>query len=84
MWLRWIIILLIGWVLYRWWRRRTVHRKLPKRSPPTAIQDEMVQDPVCQVYVPKGRALTWKDPKKGMLYFCSPQCRDQYLRKEAG
>ena len=38
--------------------RIPVPSKQPRGKPPQEIQDEMVQDPVCQVYLPK-RGWPW-------------------------
>ena len=39
--------------------------------------DEMVQDPVCKLYIPKREAVTTVD--NGVTrYFCSRECRDKY------
>ncbi len=38
---------------------------------------ELVQDPVCEVYVPKSTAVRGPDGH----YFCSAECRDAYGKK---
>lgn len=42
------------------------------------IDDEMVKDPYCSVYVPKKNALKHKS-KKGIIFFCSKDCMEKYL-----
>jgi uncharacterized protein len=42
--------------------------------------DELVQDPVCGVYVPRREAIELRD-RGEPHYFCSEKCRDQYLRQ---
>ena len=79
--MRWIILLIAGYFLYRFLRKFLATPNLPKRKPPREIQDEMVQDPVCKVYLPKRQALELKDNKGGLLYFCSPQCRESFIKK---
>ena len=61
--LRWIIILIVGYLVYRFLRGFLPPPKLPKRNPPQEIQDEMVQDPVCKVYLPKRQALVLNGPE---------------------
>lgn len=79
---RWIILILLGFFIYRFVRRLFASPKLPKQDPPREIQDEMVQDPVCKVYVPKRQAVVLHDPQRGAQFFCSNTCRDKYLRKD--
>jgi uncharacterized protein len=40
---------------------------------------EMVQDPVCESYIPKEKALSEKIQGK-TYFFCSPQCAKQFKR----
>jgi YHS domain-containing protein len=84
-----IRLLLYGaliWLLYR-----LVKGLLPgggaagqrtRRAPPGGRPDrldggELVQDPVCGVYVPKATAVRGPDGH----FFCSPACRDAYGQK---
>ena len=76
---RWIIILIILFLVYRFFRRYWGPKIAVKKKPPEQIQDEMVQDPVCGTYVPKRMALTISRPEGGPPYFCSTVCRDKYL-----
>jgi len=50
---------------------------------PERIDDLMVQDPYCEVYFPRkeGHHLRFKGED---LYFCSPACRDKYLKEHEG
>ncbi|PIE71022.1 MAG: transcriptional regulator [Deltaproteobacteria bacterium] len=41
--------------------------------------DEMVKDPVCNVYVPKREAIREQVNGK-TYYFCSPECRDAFVK----
>lgn len=80
--LRWIILFMVGYLVYRFLRGLLSPSKLPKRNPPQEIQDEMVQDPVCQVYLPKRQAVVLNDPKGENYYFCSVQCRDKFIQEK--
>ena len=53
------------------WRRQ--ERNLRRRAE-TQLGEEMVLDPQCQSYLPKGSALF-----RGGYYFCSDQCARLYL-----
>jgi hypothetical protein len=52
--------------------------KKPMQPPPekTSSGEEMIRDPNCGTYVPRGDAV-----KKGEHYFCSGKCRDEYKSK---
>ena len=51
----------------------------PRSTPPTALPDELVKDPVCQTYVLRSRAVR-RDAAEGPRYFCSTEC----ARRDAG
>ena len=40
----------------------------------TMIQDVLVEDPVCHIYVPKGQAVASRHENQ-IHYFCSEKCR---------
>jgi YHS domain-containing protein len=81
--LRWIILIAVWYLVYRFLRRYLASTKLPKRKPPQEIQDEMVQDPVCKIYLPKRQALVLQDSRGQNQFFCSTQCRDKFLGKDS-
>lgn len=82
--LRWVIILIVFFLAYRFFRRFFVRKAPAAKKPPDQIQDEMVQDPVCGTYVPKRMALLVTRPGEGQTFFCSPACREKYLSEGAG
>ena len=43
--------------------------------------DELVQDPVCKVYVPRREAIVLRG-RGEPLYFCSDKCRDHYVQQD--
>jgi YHS domain-containing protein len=53
----------------------------PERLPPS--KDQMVQDPVCLVFVPRGVAVT-EDIGGQTYYFCSQSCAHKFQEKLAG
>lgn len=42
--------------------------------------DELVQDPVCKLYVPRREAVALKQGG-ATVFFCSTACRDQYVQQ---
>jgi uncharacterized protein len=54
---------------------RSYHEEDRKRS--RLMGEEMVQDPSCRTYVPKGRAVTRRVNGK-LCYFCSEACAKQF------
>ena len=46
-------------------------------------RDQMVQDPVCRVYVPKESAVTTTVGEQ-TYYFCSTECAQVFERRAAG
>ena len=78
---RWIIIFFVIFLVYRYLKRFLSSPKLPKRNPPQEIQDEMVQDPVCNVYLPKRQAVVLKSADGINYYFCSSQCREKFVKE---
>lgn len=85
--LRVVIIGLLLYILYRLLFGR--RRPLPRRGPPpsagensvTPVHDVLVQDPVCQIYVPKGQAIVLQG-KDTDIYFCSERCRDTFRARQ--
>ena len=47
------------------------------RRAPSALDDELVKDPVCQTYVVRSRAVSGHGPD-GSPYFCSTDCARRY------
>ena len=46
-------------------------------------RDELVRDPVCETYIPRGKAVTRQTPA-GPRYFCSGDCADRFVARSAG
>ncbi|MFZ5584406.1 MAG: hypothetical protein ACOZHQ_00605 [Thermodesulfobacteriota bacterium] len=84
--LRWAVIALVVWLLYRMVRRlfagqlgggRRADNLRPRGD--EEILDVMVQDPQCGTYLPQHEAL--RAVIQGQeKFFCSEACRDAYLR----
>jgi hypothetical protein len=43
----------------------------------SAAHDQLVEDPVCHIYIPKKQAIVLQD-KDTPVFFCSEQCRKIY------
>lgn len=80
--LRYLIILVLLVVLY--FLIRSAIRELKSQSArQVPSRDQMVQDPVCRVYVPRGAAV--EASIGGQTYFfCSRDCASTFERQLAG
>jgi YHS domain-containing protein len=81
---RTILILGLLGVLYFLIRRAL--RQLKGRGKPDGIlpdENQMIQDPVCLVFVPKGAAIT-ENIGGQTYYFCSKACAHKFQEKLAG
>ncbi len=60
--------------------RRFLGQELPRSQPRPEVQsDELIQDPVCKVFIPRRNAL--KAQKNGEdFFFCSEGCRKKFLK----
>jgi len=47
-------------------------------TPPVRDEEEMVQDPVCESYVPMSEALKVRS-RRGVVYFCGPECKEKFF-----
>jgi uncharacterized protein len=53
-------------------------RQQTARQPSTPIAEEMVRDPVCQLYLPRSEAIR-RTVQGREHFFCSPGCFDKFL-----
>ena len=83
--LRILIIAILLYILYRLLigpRKKKVHEnKQSEGSSGGAIQDVLVEDPVCHNYIPKGQAVQLHHNKQ-IFYFCSNKCCEMFLEKK--
>lgn len=59
------------------WPLLRVRRRAPTKSGRTPL-DELVKDPVCQMYVVRSRAIR-RTADGTLRYFCSDDCARRYL-----
>jgi YHS domain-containing protein len=83
--LRLVIIGVLLYILYRLLtgsRRKEVRgRKDGPTASGRAVQDVLVEDPVCRTYIPKGQAIQLHHDKQ-MYYFCSDKCCRMFLKEK--
>ena len=79
-----IVILILLIVLY--FLLRSALRELKGRAGPDRLpadKNQMVQDPVCHVFVPRGAAVT--EVIGGQTYcFCGRSCADKFQKQMTG
>lgn len=78
------ILLYIGYRLIFGGNRKSVQggKKKGKGSSNNnrlAVEDVLVEDPVCHTLVPKKQAVHLKHEKE-MVYFCSEDCCDKFIK----
>ena len=80
--IRFIILFIIGYVLYRslksWMFPAASSSRSVSSKTAAEIDDVMIKDPFCEAYFPKRNGVHLKFSGKD-LYFCSNQCKDKYL-----
>ena len=83
--LRLIIISCLLYILYRLLsglRKKGVYGKNQGAAASgKAVQDVLVEDPVCHTFVPKGQAVQLHHDKQ-MYYFCSNKCCEMFLKEK--
>ncbi len=73
-------LLIVLYILIRRALQGFKGQEQPERLPPS--KDQMVQDPVCLVFVPRGVAVT-EDIGGQTYYFCSQSCAHKFQEKLA-
>jgi len=80
------IILILSLLVVLYFLLRSAIRELKARGAGDRFpldKDQMVQDPVCRVFVPRGLATT-EDIGGQTYYFCSRACAKVFQRQLAG
>lgn len=79
------IILILGLLVVMYFLIRRAFREFNRRGEPERLapgKDQMVQDPVCRVFVPRGVAVT-EDIGGQTYYFCSQSCAHKFQEQLA-
>jgi YHS domain-containing protein len=81
--MRLIILLLLGYLLYRLVRGVFKSGQRITRNDKGGVIDEMVQDPVCKTYIPL------RDAQRRIVggreyFFCSKECADKFESETKG
>ncbi len=77
--IRLLLIVLLGYLAYRFVRSFVARKQIPRSEPKGSI-DEMVQDPQCRTYIPMRQAEARIINGK-RYYFCSARCADEFERQ---
>ena len=80
-----LILVLIGYLAYRWfksWISSSVQQGTVQGNAAAEIDDDMVKDPHCGVYVAKRDGVLLRHQGQD-IYFCSEACRNKFA-SEAG
>jgi YHS domain-containing protein len=75
-----LIFIFLILALYRIWKgitRVSTTKSIPRNDRLSQIDDEMVKDPNCQVYIPRSGAIRRRIGKQEH-YFCSPDCAQEF------
>ncbi len=82
---RLVIIGVLLYILYRLLigprKKQGDSKKNGQASSDGAVQDILIEDPVCHTYIPKGQAVQLHHDKK-MYYFCSDKCCEMFLKQK--
>ncbi len=82
--IRWILIILACYVLYRLFandiKKKLAKQKEENNEEAKIASGEMVKDPECGTYIDKERTITVKNGDT-IHRFCSYECRDAFLEK---
>ena len=80
------IILILGLLVVLYFLLRSAFRQFKGQGEPDLLppgKNQMVQDPVCKVFVPRGAAIT-EDIGGQKYYFCSQSCAQKFQEQLAG
>lgn len=74
-----LVLCVLAYSLGRWIVRGIIAPRKETSGQPRA--EELVQDPHCQTYIPKGSALKRRINGKN-YYFCNRECLEGFLQKQ--
>jgi len=74
-----IALIFLAYRAFKSWFHHNVSLQPPAGgNSDRVVEDEMIKDPVCNVYFPKRDGLHLNVNGQD-IYFCSEQCRDRYV-----
>ncbi len=83
--LRLVIIAILLYILFRLLtgpqKKKGYFSKSNQASSGNAVQDVLVEDPICHTYIPRAQAVQLHHDKK-MYYFCSNKCCEMFLKEK--
>jgi len=83
--LKFLILFCVAFLLYRslrsWIFPDTSKKKAVYGKTTGQIDDVMIKDPYCEAYFPKRKAVHL-NVKGDDFYFCSQECRDNYIGRQ--
>ncbi len=81
-----LILLGVGYLLYRAMKSWMFPDARPQKNVSAKgagqIDDVMIKDPYCETYFPR-RDAVHLNLSGNDLYFCSKECRDQYMARQS-
>ena len=84
--IKFLILFVVGYLLYRamksWMFPNARSPKNVSGKATGQIDDVMIKDPFCQAYFPR-RDAVHLNLRGNDLYFCSKECRDQYIARQS-
>jgi YHS domain-containing protein len=84
--IKFLILFAVGYLLYRamksWMFPDARSPKNVSGKATGQIDDVMIKDPFCQAYFPR-RDAVHLNLSGNDLYFCSKECRDQYMARQS-
>jgi len=86
--IRLLLLVIFGFLLYTivttLLRLARGGRPLEPEVPPEKSSDgeEMIKDPVCGTYLPRGDAIS-RQTAEGRVYFCSSECAEQHRKSKS-
>lgn len=79
-----VILLVLFYLLYRLYmsgRKKRLAQQEQEKQGRSAIDDVLVQDPVCGAYVPRSQALQQRRDGRE-FFFCSEKCRQEFAERD--
>ena len=73
-----VLAIALGYLISQLFFPRRRARPASRRHAPTVVAEEMVRDPVCQLYLPRTEAIR-RQVQGREYFFCSPGCFDKFL-----